>query len=148
MIALHPEALAAIRAHGSRDYPNECCGLLLGTESGGRKVVSEAWPVANTWADTEDETRRRRYRIGPEDMLAGQQYADGKSLDILGFYHSHPDHPARPSATDLKLAAYHFWSYMILSVEKGQPAALTSWLMSEDRSKFEEEPVEICQPKS
>ena len=143
MISLRPAALAGIQAHGSRDYPNECCGFLLGDSA--RKVVEEAWPVENTWLESEDETKRRRYRIGPADMLAGQKYADEKKLDIVGFYHSHPDHPARPSETDRKLAAYVFWSYMILSVEQGKPALLTSWLLTEDRSKFEEETVEICQ---
>jgi proteasome lid subunit RPN8/RPN11 len=145
MIALSAESFAAIQAHGSRDYPYECCGFLLGNEADGRKLVVEAWPAANSHEDTADETRRRRYLITPADMIGGQAHADAKGLSIVGFYHSHPDHPARPSQTDLERAGFDYWSYIILSVEQGRPAALTSWLLTDNYSKFTEETVEICQ---
>jgi proteasome lid subunit RPN8/RPN11 len=137
-----------IREHGSRDYPNECCGFLLGVQEDGRRVVRDLWAAPNRHEETTDETRRRRYTITPADMLAGQKYAEEKGLDIVGVYHSHPDHPARPSPYDLDHAVWPWWSYIIVSIERGRPALLTSWALSEDRSKFEEETVEICQPKS
>jgi proteasome lid subunit RPN8/RPN11 len=141
VIFLLPSELEKIQLHGSQDYPNECCGFLLGTEADDRRVVKEAWAAPNSHG----ENRRRRYLITPDDMLAGQKYATSKGYDILGFYHSHPDHPARPSQEDLDRATLPGWSYIILSVEHAQPKLITSWLLAEDRSKFEEEPIEICQ---
>jgi proteasome lid subunit RPN8/RPN11 len=147
-IELPNEQWEKIRQHGARDYPNECCGILLGVQEEGRRVVREARPAPNLHTETADENRRRRYTITPADLLAAQDYADGKGLDIVGIYHSHPDHPARPSQYDLDHAVWSWWSYIIVSIEKGTPALLTSWALAEDRSKFEEETVEICQPKS
>jgi len=147
-IELPSQEWEKIRAHGARDYPNECCGFLLGAQDDGRRLVRDVWPAPNLHEETADENRRRRYTITPADMLAGQTYADEKGLDIVGVYHSHPDHPARPSQYDLDHAVWPWWSYIIVGVEKGTPALLTSWALAEDRSKFEEETVEICQPKS
>jgi proteasome lid subunit RPN8/RPN11 len=132
-----------IRQHGSRDYPNECCGFLLGAETDGRKRVAEAWPAPNSRHDSP----RNRFLITAEDWREGEKYSTEKKLDILGFYHSHPDHPARPSEYDRE-HAWPWMSYIILSVQQREPAAMTSWVLTEDRSKFEEETVEICQPKS
>ena len=143
MIALPPAELQKINAHGSRDYPNECCGFLLGKDEGGRKVVREAWPAPNSHEDS----HRRRFLITSDDWRAGEQHAGEQRVDILGFYHSHPDHPARPSEYDRE-HAWPWMSYIILSVEQGHPARLTSWVLTEDRSKFEEETIEICQQES
>jgi len=143
LIYLLPTELEKIQLHGSHDYPNECCGFLLGSDKDDRKLVTEAWPAPNSRLDSP----RNRFLITADDWRAGEKYAQQQGLDILGFYHSHPDHPARPSEYDRE-HAWPWMSYIILSVEEGQPKLITSWLLTEDRTKFEEETIEICQSKS
>ncbi|HVT47453.1 MAG TPA: pyridoxal-phosphate dependent enzyme [Vicinamibacterales bacterium] len=133
-VRLHlPEAaLASIRRHGARVYPNECCGALLGTAPG---HVTEAFSLDNTFAE---EQRRRRFLVGPEEYRRAEARATETGLQLIGFYHSHPDHPAEPSQFDLD----HAWpnlSYIIFSVRQGQPKELRSWRLKADRSAFEEE---------
>jgi proteasome lid subunit RPN8/RPN11 len=131
-IVLRKNADAAIRAHGREAFPHECCGAMLG--KGG--VVQEAFPLPNTT----EEGPRRRFLVRPGDYRAAEARARDAGLDLLGFYHSHPDHPARPSQYDLD-HAWPSFSYVIISVMSGQDAALTSWQLKEDRSAFDEEPV-------
>ena len=92
-----PEILDAIRAHGQATYPEECCGFLLGRATTESNHVVSAWRVENR----RTENRQRRYTITAQDYHAADRAARRQGLDIVGFYHSHPDHPARPSATDL-----------------------------------------------
>jgi proteasome lid subunit RPN8/RPN11 len=122
--------LDAIRAHGRTTYPHECCGALLGR---GGEVV-EAWPLPNTT----DEGPRRRFLVRPVDYRAAEQRGAELGLDLLGFYHSHPDHPARPSQYDLD-HAWPVFSYVIVSVTNGLPGDVTSWRLSDDRAMFEPE---------
>jgi proteasome lid subunit RPN8/RPN11 len=125
------DVLAAIRAHSASTYPEECCGALLGSESG---EVVEAFALTNT---TSGE-RRRRFLIGPEMYRASEARASEIKRQVIGFYHSHPDHPAVPSAFDLE----HAWpnlSYVIASVQNGRPEDVRSWRLRADRSAFEEE---------
>ena len=124
---------AAIRAHGRETFPHECCGAMLGQD--GR--VSEVFRLPNTT----DEGPRRRFLVRPEDYRIAEQRARESGLDLLGFYHSHPDHPARPSQYDLD-HAWPFFSYVIVSVMAGEDKLLTSWRLKEDRSAFDEESVE------
>jgi proteasome lid subunit RPN8/RPN11 len=126
---------AAIRAHGRDTFPHECCGALLGRDG----AVHEASRLPNTT----DEGPRRRFLVRPADYRAAEQRARETGLDLLGFYHSHPDHPARPSQYDLD-HAWPSFSYVIVSVLAGQDAALTSWTLRPDRSAFDEEAVEIA----
>ncbi len=134
--ALHQEL---IREHGERDYPHECCGLLIGEfESGGRKIVREVYAISNA---REEEAKRNRFLIRPEELLSGERYARARRLDVVGFYHSHPDHPARPSAYDLE-HAWPSYSYVIVSVREGKAADLLSWEMLADRSQFNPEQIE------
>ncbi len=133
-----PQEIEKIRAHGQADYPHECCGVLLGKEVNGRKHVSEARPLPNARADSP----RNRFLITPEDWLASEKYAREKGLEILGFYHSHPDHPARPSEYDRE-HAWPWLSYVILSVEQGRPGDLASWVLAEDRTSFDREVVQL-----
>jgi len=133
-IALQAKVDAAIRAHGREAFPHECCGALLGRDG----VVSEAFALPNTT----EEGPRRRFLVRPDDYRAAETRARDTGLELLGFYHSHPDHPARPSQYDLD----HAWpsvSYAIVSVMGGQDAALTSWRLKDDRSEFEEETIEV-----
>jgi cysteine synthase B len=132
-LSLHvpADAMAAIAAHGAKTYPEECCGALLGPRQG---VISEAFPLDN---ETSAE-RRRRFLIGPEEYRSAERRATETGRELLGFYHSHPDHPAIPSAFDLE----HAWpnlSYLIISVLKGQPAESRSWRLRIDRSGYDEE---------
>jgi proteasome lid subunit RPN8/RPN11 len=131
-LVLRPEVNAAIRAHGRDAFPHECCGALLGKDG----VVHDAFALPNTT----EEGPRRRFLVRPDDYRAAEKRARETGLDLLGFYHSHPDHPARPSQYDLD-HAWPSFSYVIVSVMSGADAALTSWQLKDDRSAFDEEPV-------
>lgn len=133
-ISLTLAAEAAIRAHGRETFPHECCGAMLGRDG----VVHEAHPLPNTT----EEGPRRRFLVRPGDYRAAEQRARGAGLDLLGFYHSHPDHPARPSQYDLD-HAWPSFSYVIVSIMTGEDKRLTSWRLKADRSAFDEEPVVI-----
>ncbi len=148
------EHLDSIRAHGARDYPNECCGILFGRPDGGDKEVTEVVPLPNLRHDPKRaqellpleqpgrESERNRFLIDPMEQLKAEKEARHRGLDVLGYYHSHPDHPARPSEYD-RAHAWPWYSYVIVSVERGEAKALTSWVLSEDRSRFDEEPIEV-----
>ena len=123
---------AAIREHGRQTFPHECCGAMLGRDG----AVLEAHALANTT----EEGPRRRFLVRPDDYRAAEQRARAAGLDLLGFYHSHPDHPARPSQYDLD-HAWPSFSYVIVSVMAGADKDLTSWRLKDDRTAFEEEAV-------
>lgn len=133
-IKLRPAVDAAIRAHGRETFPHECCGALLGRDG----VVHEACALANTT----DEGPRRRFLVRPDDYRVAEKRAREAGLDLLGFYHSHPDHPARPSQYDLD-HAWPSFSYVIVSIMAGEDQRLTSWLLKADRSAFDEQPVHV-----
>src|SRR6187455_3171098 len=120
----------AIRAHGAETYPNECCGALYGRDG----VVTATLALSNTT----DEGPRRRFLVRPQDYVAAERRASELGAELLGFYHSHPDHPARPSQYDLD-HAWPFFSYIIVSVRAGKPEGMTSWRLREDRSAFDPE---------
>lgn len=125
-----------IAGHAEREYPHECCGLLLGRAlEDGRKVVAEIFPVSNA---REAAARHNRSLITPEEYLRGERYARARRLDVVGNYHSHPDHPATPSQFDLE-HAWPTWSYIIVSVREGEARELRSWELLADRSRFSEE---------
>ncbi len=135
----HPDILNAIRAHGEATYPEECCGFLLGHTTAEGNAISVAWRVENR----RTENRERRYTITPDDYHAADREARRQQLDIVGFYHSHPDHPARPSATDLAEATFPGYTYVIVSVQEGIAADLTAWSLAPDRSRFNAESIDI-----
>ncbi len=153
-LSLGQQIIEAIRQHGARDYPNECCGILLGEADGDKKTVSEAVPLRNLRTDPEaaqkllpldspeKETERNRFLIDPREQMRVEKEARAKGVDVVGYYHSHPDHPARPSNYD-RDHAWPWYSYVILSVAKGQPADMTSWVLAENRERFDPEPIEI-----
>lgn len=129
-LTIPDDVFAAIREHGAAAYPDECCGALIGEEPG---QVLEALALSNT---TNDE-RRRRFLIGPDAYRAAEKRASETGRTLLGFYHSHPNHPAIPSAFDLA----HAWPnmhYLILSVRGGRPEEARTWRLREDRSAFDE----------
>jgi proteasome lid subunit RPN8/RPN11 len=138
MIELAAKHLEEIKEHGQRDYPHECCGLLLGRFGDeGRKLTCETYGISNA---REETAKRNRFLITADELLRGERYAADKRLDIVGFYHSHPDHPAVPSEYD-RDHAWPTFSYVILSVQKGQAAEISSWTLKHDRSTFEHEEV-------
>lgn len=138
MLKLNDEIVSQIKAHGSKTYPEECCGVLLGRMDGGDKVVQEVLEIDNS----SEQMRERRFVITPERYKEAEAHAAKKGLDVLGFYHSHPDHPARPSQFDLD-QAFPSWSYIIIGVNKGKSGSMSSWVLKEDRSSFEEEQFAI-----
>jgi proteasome lid subunit RPN8/RPN11 len=138
MIDINGEQLNEMRRHGESDYPFECCGLMLGRfESTGQKVLLETYPISNA---REEEAKRNRFLIRPEELMRGEKYARGKGLDVVGFYHSHPDDRAVPSKYDLD-HAWPTYSYVVVAVTKGQATDLRSWEMEVDRSRFNEEEI-------
>ena len=134
-VQLSTEAVAAIRRHAAAAYPYECCGALIGRQSDDGLVdVVEASPLENVT----DEGPRRRFRVSPADYRESEARARALGAELVGFYHSHPDHPAQPSQYDLDHAWPNF-SYVIVAVAGGQTGDLRSWRLWPDRSAFEEE---------
>ena len=129
-LTLSPALVEAIHAHGRETYPNECCGALIGRDG----TVLEALALPNTT----EEGPRRRFLVRPGDYRAAEARAAETQQQLLGFYHSHPDHPARPSQYDLD-HAWPFFSYVIVSVREGVSGDMTSWRLREDRSNFDQE---------
>ena len=130
--ALRAGANEIIHSHLCRAYPEEGCGVLLGRDQDGARVVERAIPLDNV----QGETRERRYLLAPEQVLAAEREARSAGLDVVGFFHSHPDHPAIPSAFDLE-HAWPFYTYLIVSVRGGAVADANAWRLAEDRSRFE-----------
>ncbi|HLY61523.1 MAG TPA: M67 family metallopeptidase [Terriglobia bacterium] len=146
--------MEAIRSHGSADYPNECCGMVLGLAKGAQKDVQEIVALKNLRHDSARaqellplespgrESERNRFLIDPLEQLRVEKDARARHLDVLGYYHSHPDHPARPSEYD-RDHAWPWYSYIIISIERGEPKDVTSWVLSDDRSRFDSETIDV-----
>ena len=137
-IKVSKEQLDTIRRQGEAAYPYECCGLLLGKLIDGAKELADTLPISNS---REDEARHNRYLISPDEFLKAQRLARSRRLDIIGCYHSHPDHPARPSGFDLDHATFPGDSFIIASVANGKAVDLNSFVMTDDRSAFEAEEI-------
>ena len=133
-LALGSGVDAAIRQHGAETYPHECCGALIGSDG----VVTASFALPNTT----EEGPRRRFMVSPLDYREAERQASIAGGELLGFYHSHPDHPAKPSQYDLD-HAWPFFSYIIVAVRAGVPEDMTSWRLREDRSAFD--PEELTQ---
>jgi proteasome lid subunit RPN8/RPN11 len=145
MIYLHPgptvqpnaRVIATIRRHAAAAYPYECCGALIGTQrDDGRVDIVDALELDNVT----DEGPRRRFRVSPADYRQSEARARELGAELVGFYHSHPDHPAQPSQYDLDHAWPNF-SYVIVAVAAGESGDLRSWRLRPDRSAFDEEPI-------
>ena len=139
MIRIDENQLEEIRAHGVRDYPYECCGLMLGRFGPDGKVVSETYPISNA---REESAKRNRFLITPEELMRGERYARGRDLEVVGFYHSHPDSPAVPSQYDLE-HAWPTYSYIIVSTRANEATDLFSWEQEPDRSRFNQEEIRL-----
>lgn len=132
----------SLRAHGERTYPDECCGVLLGKATGGTNEVQQSIEAGNTRTDS----AHNRYQIAPVELIRIQRQARAAGLDIVGFYHSHPDHPAQWSPTDIAEAHWLGCSYVITRVAQGHADVTNSFLLggtSEDDKRFTDQPIEI-----
>ena len=139
MLEIASEVLKQIHVHGEKAYPEEGAGFLLGTVDGEWRQVTAILELTNA---REDAARHNRYLLTPQDYLRGEQEADRLALDVLGVFHSHPDHPSQPSEFDRQWAMPWF-SYVITSVQAGRAAESRSWRLVEDRSQFVEEKIQI-----
>jgi proteasome lid subunit RPN8/RPN11 len=138
VIRLDAGTVAAIREHGRAAYPEECCGALLGASGNGAVRVTRIERIENS----SREERRRRYVIAPLDYARVERLADADGLAVLGFYHSHPDHPAVPSDYDRE-HGLPFFHYVVLSVGPESSGDIAAYLLSEDRGVFEREDLVI-----
>ncbi len=137
-----------LRRHGEETYPHECCGVLLGRMEDGARLISAVVRCGNT----RDDRPQDRYHIDPRDLVRIQRQGRERGLDVVGFYHSHPDHPARWSQTDLAEAHWIGCSYVITSVERGRATVTNSFALTgerEESKRFEDERIEVVpQPLS
>lgn len=139
-LLISPRHLQAVELHGASAYPEECCGVLIGRPipDGERGHLVELVLAAR---NERRDSRANRYVIAPETVLSAHKTARAKGLEIVGYYHSHPDHPAEPSEFDRE----HAWprvTYLIVSVEDGEAVAVRSWRLTDDRERFVEEKLE------
>jgi proteasome lid subunit RPN8/RPN11 len=135
-LRLNEALLSELRRQGERAYPSECCGVLGGTIGAVREVVRLV-PAANRRTDDP-----HRYLIAPGDLQRIEAELNRGGLEVLGFYHSHPDHPAEPSRYDTE-HAWPWYSYLILRVNQGQAVEATAWQLADDRSVMEPESLEV-----
>jgi proteasome lid subunit RPN8/RPN11 len=140
-----------IRAHGAETYPHECCGALLGRDSSELSSADPEAQASTPWREIlglfplvnrRDDSPRNRFSVTSEDVLAAEKEARAHGLDVVGWYHSHPDHPARPSEFD-RDHAWPWYSYIIVSVQNGAPQEMASWRLNDDRQEFSPEGIEI-----
>ena len=149
-LKMSTEIAEKIRQHGADTYPHECCGALLGrdevdgnsTTAGGVQVpireILALFPLVNR----RDDSPHNRFSVTAEDVRDAEKAAREKKLDLVGWYHSHPDHPARPSQYDRE-HAWPWYSYVIVSVAGGKPVEMTSWRLNDDRSEYSSEEIAI-----
>ena len=135
MIEIKKNHIDQIKEHAQKDYPYECCGILLGKFENGEKTVTQVLEISN---EKEEGSRHNRYLIPSSKILETELYAIKNGLDIVGFYHSHPDHSSTPSAYDVE-HALPVYSYLIVSVYDAKAVDFTISVLSNDREKFEKE---------
>jgi proteasome lid subunit RPN8/RPN11 len=143
MLKINKRVYDSLRRHGEETYPHECCGVLLGQANGDERVVTSVVRCGNTRTDSP----QNRYHIDPKELIRIQREGRARGEDIVGFYHSHPDHPARWSQTDLAEAHWFGCSYVITSVEKGKAATTNSFELTgreENDKKFVDEKIETA----
>ena len=138
-LLISKDTLITIHQNGENAYPEEGAGLIFGTDKEGERKVISIYPISNS---REDMARHNRYLITAKDMLKGEVAAEKLGLDVIGIFHSHPDHPDRPSEFDREWAMPWF-SYIITSVQKGKAESSRSWRLLDDRTAFSEEKIEL-----
>jgi len=139
MLRIREQVATRIRSHGAEAYPNECCGALFGSEKDGIRDVVEILPLKNQ----RDDSPRNRFEVTADDVRLAEKTASEKKLELIGWYHSHPDHPARPSEFDRE-HAWPWYSYIIVSVHQGEPKDTTSWRLHDDRAAYDPEEIDLA----
>ena len=141
MLRLTAKIIKQINDYGITSFPYEGCGVLLGSVENGNNIVKAVIPVPNRWEN--EEEKRVRFLISDSDMLQAELTASDQGLDVIGIFHSHPDHPPIASSRDLDWAAWSGYSYLITEVRDGASKKSRSWQLLQDRSGFVEERLEI-----
>ncbi|MGZ3881375.1 MAG: Mov34/MPN/PAD-1 family protein [Flavisolibacter sp.] len=136
MLIIEQDPLLEMHKDALQSFPDECCGFFFGKEEGEERLITDTMVVNNS----KEGDKRRRFVIAPKDYMKAERYAEENHLQLLGIYHSHPNHPAIPSEHD-RVAAQPYFSYIIISVIDKEVAATRSWRLNED-SQFEEETIE------
>ena len=144
MLILSSELHQQIESEGATAYPNECCGVMIGRDEQDaagsvRRVVERLQPLTNSF---EKEEQYHRFRLDPLEYIQVEKAAGAEGKLVLGFYHSHPDCPARPSEYD-RAHGWPFYSYVIVSILQGKPAEMTSWRLDEATEQFGEETITV-----
>lgn len=142
-LILSTELLNSVHAHGEASYPQEGAGLLLGHRDDDHREVEVVLPLENTF---EEKQRGHRYLIDPQAMIEAEEWAEKQDLTVLGVFHSHPDHPARPSEFDREMALPWF-VYVISSIQSGDATRSRAWQLADDREQFEEVNIQITDPE-
>ena len=140
MLRLSDELAQRIRSHGEASYPHECCGALLGRGDGAEREIVDLLPLENR----NGNSPRNRFAISPEDFRRAENVARESGLDLVGWYHSHPDHPALPSEFD-RAHAWPWYSYVIVSVTQGRAGQITAWRLDDNRTRFTPDRLEIAE---
>jgi proteasome lid subunit RPN8/RPN11 len=135
------DQLQLIKRHAESTYPEECCGFLIGVDAGDKNRVRTIHRVMSA-SNANQGSRRNRYNIDPREHIRAEEEARGSNLELVGFYHSHPDASARPSKFDLD-HAWAWYTYMVLSVQNRIPKDISAWVLSEDRSGFSQDDLKI-----
>ena len=139
VIPLHltPQFARQIEQEGAAAYPNECCGIMYGRDADGQRIVERLQPVSNAF---DADEQYHRFSISPKQLMDAEKQASSEGRLVLGYYHSHPDHPARPSETD-RQHAWPFYSYIIVSIAKGEAVDMTSWVLDEQTEAFRRQDI-------
>ncbi len=141
-LVLTPAQVSQIEAEGAQTYPNECCGIMIGRDvSDGActwRIVERLAPMENVF---DPQQQKRRFAVDPLALMKAEKSASADGKLVVGFYHSHPDHPARPSEYDRE-HAWPFYSYVIVSIAQGEPVDMTSWLLDDQTETFSRQDIE------
>ena len=142
-LVLSGDLYRRIQAEGMRSYPNECCGILVGRDvkegAATRRIVDRLEPGKNAF---EADEQYHRFSISPQQLMNAERQAGERGELVLGFYHSHPDHPARPSEYD-RQHAWPFYSYVIVAIAKREPGEMTSWQLNEQTEGYDAQEITI-----
>jgi proteasome lid subunit RPN8/RPN11 len=130
-LILAEDIARGIREHGAKGYPHEACGAILGVDGASAREARALLPLINR----RDDSPRNRFEVDADDFRTAERAAAERGLELIGWYHSHPDHPAKPSEYDRE-HAWPWYSYVIVSVAAGQPREMTSWRLADDRTHF------------
>lgn len=136
--------LSMIQEHGERCYPEEGAGVIIGTTERESRTATDIIPIVNS---SDSSERHHRYLIAPREILAAEMKAEELDREVIGIFHSHPDHPAEPSEVD-KQWALPWYSYIITAVEDGKGTVSRAWRLTEDRTRFHEEEITILETSS